>query len=106
VPPRLTVRTGRRLHARLFGRHRLPLRVTCSEACTVRLVLRFRGRALSRPAVRQLRPHAGRRVVLRLNRAGRALLRRPGRRTLKLRARAVDRTGNAHVVNVLVRVSR
>jgi hypothetical protein len=47
-----------------------------------------------------------RRVVLRLRRAGRRLLRRPGRRTLTLRARAVDRTGNVRLLNVRVRVSR
>jgi hypothetical protein len=106
VPPRLTVRTGRRLHAQLFGRHRLPLGVTCSEACTVRLVLRFHGRALSAPVARALQPRARRRVVLRLNRAGRALLRRAGRRTLTLKARAVDRSGNVRLLNVLLRVSR
>jgi subtilisin family serine protease len=106
VPPRLSVRTGRRLYAMLFRRHRLPVSLGCSEPCTVRLVLRFRGRRLSAPVERALAPGTVRRVAVRLNRAGRALLRRSGRRTLTLRARAVDRTGNSRLVKVLVRVSR
>jgi subtilisin family serine protease len=106
VPPKLSVRTGRRLHRMLFRRHRLPLRVTCSEPCTVRLALRFRGRALSARLERALEPDVTRRVTIRLNRAGRRLLRRHGRRTLTLRARAVDRTGNVRLLKVLVRVSR
>jgi subtilisin family serine protease len=106
VPPRLSVRTGRRLYAQLFGRHRLPVRLSCSEACTVHLVLRFRGHALSATVKRVLVAHVTRRVRLRLNRAGRALLRRRGRRTLTLDARAVDRTGNTRTVHLLLRVSR
>jgi hypothetical protein len=106
VPPKLSIRTGRRLHGMLFRRHRLPLRVTCSEPCTVRVILRFHGRALSARVERTLEPDVARRVAIRLNRAGRRLLRRHGRRTLALRARAVDRTGNVRRVKVLVRVSR
>ena len=106
VPPKLSARTGRRLHAQLFRRHRLPVRLTCSEPCTVQLVLRYRGRALSARVERALGADVTRRVAVRLNRAGRRLLRRPGRRTLTLRARAVDRTGNVRVLKVRVRVSR
>jgi subtilisin family serine protease len=106
VPPRLSIRTGRRLHTALFNRHRLPLRLTCSEACTVHLVLRFRGRALSASVERALTAEVPRRVTLRLNGAGRALLRRSGRRTLTVVARAVDRTGNSRALSLRVRVSR
>jgi subtilisin family serine protease len=106
VPPRLSLRTGRRLHAKLFRRHRLPVRLTCSEPCTVQLVLRYGRRALSAQVERALAPDVPRRVGLRLNRAGSRLMRRPGRRTLTLHARAVDRTGNARVVTLSIRVSR
>ena len=41
-----------------------------------------------------------------LNRAGRAMLDRRGRRTLTLAARAVDNTGNSQTVKLLLRVSR
>ena len=106
VAPRLSLRTGRRLHAQLYRRHRLPLRLTCSEACTVHLVLRFHGHALSAKVKRTLVADVTRRVGLRLNRAGRALLHRRGRRTLTLAARAVDHTGNSQTVKLLLRVSR
>ena len=106
VPPRLSLRAGRHLHAQLYRRHRLPLRLTCSEACTVRLVLRFHGRALSTKVKRTLVADVSRRVRLRLNRAGRALLRRRGTRTLTVAARAVDNTGNRRTVKLLLRVSR
>ena len=106
VPPRLSLRTGRRLHAQLFRRHRIPVRLTCSEACTVRLALRFHGRGLSAAVTRTLVPRVTRRAVLRLNRAGRAVLRRRGTRTLTLVARAVDRTGNVRKLKLRLRVSR
>jgi len=106
VPPRLSLRAGRHLHAQLYRRHRLPLRLTCSEACTVHLALRFRGRALSAKVKRTLVADVTRRVGLRLNRAGRALLLRRGKRTLTLAARAVDHTGNGQAVKLLLRVSR
>jgi thermitase len=106
VAPRLSLRMGRRLHAQLFRRHRVPVRFTCSEACTVHLALRFRGRALSAAVTRTVAPHITRRAAVRLNRAGRALLRRGGTRTLTLVARAVDRTGNARKLKLRLRVSR
>ena len=106
VPPKLSLRMGRHLHTALFRRHRLPVQLTCSEPCTVRLVLRHRGRRLSARVKRALEADVARRVAVRLNRAGRRLLRRHGRRTLVLRARAVDRTGNVRLLKVLVRVSR
>ncbi len=106
VPPRLSIRTSRRLHGALFSGHRLPLRLTCSEACTVQLVLRFRGRTLSQSVERALAAHVSRRVVLRLNGAGRALLRRRGAHTLTVVARAVDHTGNSRALSLRLRVSR
>jgi hypothetical protein len=72
----------------------------------VRLVLRFHGRALSTKVKRTLVADVSRRVRLRLNRAGRALLRRRGTRTLTVAARAVDNTGNRRTVKLLLRVSR
>ena len=72
----------------------------------MRLVLRFRGRALSAKVTRTLAANVTRRVGLRLNRAGRALLLRRGKRTLTLAARAVDHTGNRQTVKLLLRVSR
>ena len=72
----------------------------------MRLALRFHGRGLSAAVTRTLVPRVTRRAVLRLNRAGRAVLRRRGTRTLTLVARAVDRTGNVRKLKLRLRVSR
>jgi subtilisin family serine protease len=106
VAPRLSIRTGRRLRRALLRRHRLPVRLSCSEACTVHLVLRFRGRTVAVPVDRALGPDVSRRASLRLTRAGRALLRQRRSLTLTLVARAVDRAGNSRTLRLSLRVSR
>ena len=58
VPPRLSIRTGRHFRAALFLRHRLRARVSCSEACRVRLTLRLHGRALAAPVKASLTPES------------------------------------------------
>jgi subtilisin family serine protease len=106
VPPQLSVRTGRRYLRALIRRHRLRARVRCSEACTVRVALRFHGRDLTAPVSASLPPGVSWRVVLRLNRAGRSLLRHHRSLALTLLGRAVDPTGNSHTLKVSLRVSR
>src|SRR4029453_11045023 len=58
LPPRLSIRTGRRYQQMLHRRHRLRARVRCSEACTVRVVLRYHGRDLAAPVSASLSAHA------------------------------------------------
>jgi subtilisin family serine protease len=106
VPPKLSMRTGRRYPRTLLVRHRLPARVSCSEACTVRVVLRYRGRDLAVPVSASLSPGVPWRVVLRLNRAGRALLRHHRSLTLALSGRAVDPAGNSRTLHVALPFSR
>jgi len=106
VPPRLTVRSRRTpAAARLLSRG-LPVRVRCSERCTVRVFLRRRGRVLSRLVRVSLVPAVSKRVVLRLNRAGRARLRRSPALALTLVARATDVAGNRRTLEIGMRTRR
>jgi hypothetical protein len=106
VPPRLTVRARRTpAAARLLGRG-LPVRVRCSERCTVRLLLRRRGRLLSLPVRVTLVPGVSKRAVLHLNRAGRARLRRNRALALTLVARATDVAGNRRTLDIGMRTRR
>ena len=100
LPPRLSIRTGRRYQQMLYRRHRLRARVRCSEACTVRVVLRYRGRDLAAPMSASLAAHVSRQLVLRLNRSGRALLRHHRSAALTLRGRATDPVGNRRRLTV------
>jgi hypothetical protein len=106
VPPRLSVRTRRtRRSARLLSQG-LPVRLRCSERCTVRVVLR-RGRVvITRPARVSLTPGVWKRVVVRLNGPGRVRLRRHRSSVLALMARATDAAGNRRTLNFGLRVSR
>jgi subtilisin family serine protease len=106
VPPKLSMRTGRRYARALLVRRRLRARVSCSEACTLRVVLRHQGRDLAVPVTASLAPGVPWRVVLRLNRAGRALLRHHRSLTLRLSGRAVDPAGNSRTLHVALPVSR
>ena len=76
------------------------------QSCTVRLILRRRGRGLS--AARRLALPAGvsKRVVVRLNRAGRTRVRRHRSLALTLVGRAVDQAGNRRTLKVGLRASR
>jgi subtilisin family serine protease len=106
VPPRLSVRARRRPSiGRLLVRG-LPLRARCSERCTVRLVIRRSGRALSAPVRVRLTAGVSKRVVLHLNRAGRVRLRRHSSVVLSLVARATDTAGNRRTLNLGLRASR
>jgi subtilisin family serine protease len=49
VPPRLSIRAGRPFRRAFRLGRSLPVRMLCSEACSVRLVLRLDGRALTAP---------------------------------------------------------
>jgi thermitase len=106
VPPQLSLRTGRRYQRTLFRRHRLRARSSCSEACTVRVVLRFRGRDLAAPVSASLTPGVSWRLVLRLNRVGRALLKHHSSAVLTLSGRATDPAGNRRTLNVSLPFSR
>jgi hypothetical protein len=96
VPPR---RVGRRA----LRRSGLPLTVACAESCTLTVQLRDGSRVLGSVTVRLPRPVA-RRLRVRLSRAGRRLLRR--QRRLTLRMRAVGTTGVARTQNLTVRLTR
>jgi len=106
VPPRLSVRVRRTVRTSRLVRRGLAVRVRCSESCTVRLILRRRGRGLS--AARRLTLSAGvsRRVVVRVNRAGRTRLRRHRSLALTLVGRGVDSAGNSRTLKVGLRASR
>jgi subtilisin family serine protease len=105
VAPRLSIRTGRRFRRMLLVRHRLPVRVTCSESCSARLTLRLGRRSLVAPVSASLAPNAPRRVTLRLTRAGRRLIRRRASFTVTLRARALDSAGNRGTLRQRLRVN-
>jgi subtilisin family serine protease len=103
VPPRLSVRVRRTARASRLVRRGIPMRVRCSERCTVRLVLSRRGRRLSAAKRVSLVAGVSKRVVVRFNRAGRARLRRGGPLRLAVVARAVDAAGNWRRVRIVVR---
>ncbi|HKP21118.1 MAG TPA: hypothetical protein VJT68_06350, partial [Thermoleophilaceae bacterium] len=87
-------------------RRGLGARVRCSERCTVRLVLRGRGHALTVPARVRLTPGVYRGVRLRLTRSGARLLRRRATTTLTLVARATDAAGNRRTLSIGMRTRR
>jgi subtilisin family serine protease len=107
VAPRVSVRARRRLQGRRLARRGLAVRLRCSERCTVRLVLRRRGRAISRKARISIPAGTSRLAVVRLSRRGRAVLRRlhaPSRLTLVVRAS--DARGNRRTLWREVRATR
>jgi subtilisin family serine protease len=106
VAPRLSIRTHRQLQSATLLERGLAVRLRCSEACRVRLVMRWEGRALTVPVRISLAPRFTKRVVLRMSRAGRALLQRRSSLPPTLVARAVDRAGNSHKLKVGLRISR
>jgi len=103
VPPRLSVRLRRRVRSARLVQRGLPVRLRCSERCTVRLTVRRRGRALSAPRRIRLTTGVSKRVVLKLNSAGRVRLRRHGVLALTLIARAVDPAGNSRTLRIALR---
>jgi hypothetical protein len=105
VAPRLSIRRGRLARSVLLRRG-LALRLRSSEACTVRVSLRLRGRALARSVRTSLTRTRSKRVRLRMTARGRRLLRR--HRTIKptLVVRATDRSGNRRTVRIRLRLSR
>jgi hypothetical protein len=85
----------------------LAVRLRCSERCTVRLVVRRRGRALTVPVRVTLASRSvSRRVVLRLNHAGRVRLHRHRAMPLTLIARAADTARNTRTLSVALRATR
>jgi thermitase len=106
VAPRLSIRTSRQARSsRVLGRG-LAIRARCSEACTLRLVVRAGGRAFTAPTRIALPSRSTRRIVLRPSGRGRTLLRRRGSVPATLVARAVDRAGNSHTLKLGLRFSR
>jgi subtilisin family serine protease len=106
VPPRLSIYARRYPSIARLLSGGFPVRVRCSEKCSVRLVLRRRGRGLSVPVRVALAAGVSRRVRLRPNHAGRARLRRHSALPLTLVARAVDSAGNSRTLNVALRATR
>ena len=106
VPPRLSVRARRAQRVALLLRRGLAARVRCSERCTVRLVLRRRGRALTAPVHVRLEPGVSKGVRLRLSRAGARVLRHHRATALTLVARATDLAGNRRTLSMGMRTSR
>jgi subtilisin family serine protease len=106
VAPRLSVRAGRRFRRMVLVRHRLPVRVSCSERCSVRLGLRLGRRSLTAPVTIALASGVAKRVTLRLTPAGRRLIRRRASLSLTLRGRALDSAGNSGALRLRLRVSR
>jgi subtilisin family serine protease len=105
--PRVSVRARRRVPAARLASRGLAVRVRCSERCSLRLVLRRHGRAISVPLRVSLAAGTPRRLVVRVNRRGRALLRRRGAwPRLTLVVRASDRRGNRRIVKRGVRATR
>ena len=106
VPPKLSLRTRRHvLLARLLA-HGLPVRVRCSEACVVHLVMRRGPRALTVPVSVPLRAGIVRRVRLRATRAARRLRGRRTSLTAVLVSRALDAAHNSRTLNLRVLLSR
>lgn len=116
VPPRDTTRPGYRQTVRrpkslaaLRRARLLRVRVTCTEACTVRLVLNLKGIRLGTGRA-TLAAAGSRTATVRLSRAGRRALigpsRRTGRATLALRATATDPAGNATARRAAIGLSR
>jgi subtilisin family serine protease len=106
VPPRLSVRARRARSVARLVRSGLAVRVRCSERCTVRVVLRRRGWALTAPVRVRLEPGVSKRVRLRLTREGARVLRRHPTSTLVLIARATDAAGNRRTLSMGLRARR
>jgi subtilisin family serine protease len=105
VAPRLSIRRGRLARSVLLRRG-LALRLRSSEACTVRVSLRFHGRPFARSVRTSLTRTRSKRVRLRMTARGRRLLHRS--RSLKptLVVRATDRSGNRRTVRIRLSLSR
>jgi thermitase len=98
APPGLSVRVPRRQRIGRVLRRGIAVRVRCSEACSARLRLRA-GRGISGSVrVPAIGAGSGRRMVVRIGRAGRARLSAAGPRRAKLSVGAVDRAGNSRTV--------
>jgi hypothetical protein len=106
VPPRLSLRSGRIFRSAALVQRGLALRLRCSEACTVRVALKLKGRVLTARKRVSLGRATTRRLVLRLTASGRRLLRQRRTSTPVLTARAADRTGNSRTLTIGLRVNR
>jgi subtilisin family serine protease len=105
VAPRLSLKPARRQQLSAIVRRGFLVRVRCSEACTVRMALRRRGRTLSLPVRTQLAAGRSKRVRVRVNGAGLRALRNRRIAGLRLVARATDRARNTRRLIVPVRFS-
>ena len=81
-------------------------RLSCSEACSVRLRLRAGRRLLAATAPASIGAGAAKRIVGRIRRAARARLRAGPPRAVRLVARATDRFGNSRTVTVRLALRR
>jgi subtilisin family serine protease len=101
VPPGLSVRVARRQRLGRVLRRGMPVRLRCSEPCTVRLRLRVGRRLVATTRPTQLEPGVGKRIVARVRRASRAAVRA---RRATLVARAVDPSGNSRQVTTRIQL--
>ena len=106
VPPRLSVHLRRTQFIARLLRRGLGVQVRCSERCTVRLVLKRRGRGVTVPVRVRLEPAVSKQVRLRLSRAGARLLRRHSAGMLRLVTRATDAAGNRRTLSIGMRTRR
>jgi subtilisin family serine protease len=107
--PRLSLRVRRKLALRRVLKRGLPVTVSCSAPCSVRLRILLTRRQARRAhlarkgrmvsiGTRTLRDTARRKVRLRVTRRARVRLARLGSAKVTVRARGVDPAGNARVV--------
>jgi subtilisin family serine protease len=94
VPPHVSLRVARRVRMRTVLRRGLAVRVRCSEACRARANLRSRRRTLGASRPTSILAGVGRRLVVRVPRAARAILRSRRPRRLVLVVRATDAAAN------------
>jgi thermitase len=105
VPPRISIGRGS-LRTTALLRRGLRLRLRCSEACTVRVGLRFHGRSMTRRVRTSFGRATTKRVALRLTAYGRRVLRHKRAFKPTLIVRATDRSGNRRTVRLRLSVSR
>ncbi len=98
------LRVKRRMRLRAVIKRGLPVAVSCTEPCSLRLSL-FGPRKASL-ATRRLGTPVSRRVRVRLSRRARVRLARLGSAKVTLRAYGQDRAGNAGVLQRRITLTR
>ena len=102
--PRVSLRVKRRMRMRAVIKRGLPVAVSCTEPCSLRLSL-FGPRKASL-STRRLGTTVSRRVRVRLSRRARVRLARLGSAKVTLRAYGQDRAGNAGVLQRRITLTR